>query len=67
MAAKTRCFHLFDADDQPHMEYVRYHGAYRDVPVESIIHAFGTTYWRMFDGTKCIRPGDFHAEAEAEH
>ncbi len=60
-------FHPFDADDQPHMEYVRYHGAYRDVPVESIIHAFGTTYWRMFDGTKCIRPGDFHAEAEAEH
>jgi transglutaminase-like putative cysteine protease len=60
-------FHPFDANDQPHMEYVSYHGAFRDVPVEPIIHAFSTTYWRMFDGTKCIRPGDFHSEAEAEH
>ena len=60
-------FHPFDAQDRPHMEYVRYHGVFGDVPVEAIIHAFSTTYSRMFDGTKCIRPGDFLAEAEAEH
>ena len=65
--ATDSLFHPFDAEDRPHMEYVRYHGAFRDVPVGPIIDAFETTYWRMFDGTKCIRPGDFQAEAEAEH
>ena len=30
-------FHPFDAEDRPYMEYIRYHGAFRDVPVESII------------------------------
>lgn len=59
--------HPFDAEDRPHMEYLRYQGVFRDVPVEPIIQAFGTTYWRMFDGSKCKRPGDFHAEAEVEH
>lgn len=58
--------HPFDAADRPYMEYIRYHGVFRDVPAQPIIDAFATTYWRMFDGVKCKRPGDFHAEAAAE-
>ena len=65
--SKDSLFHPFDAEDRPHMEYVRYHGIFHDVPVEPIIHAFATTYWRMFNGAHCKRPGDFHAEAEAEY
>ena len=37
-------FHPFDADDRRHMEYVRDHGSFDDVPAERIQRAFREYY-----------------------
>lgn len=42
-------FHPFDADERRHMEYVREHGSFDDVPVERIRKAFREVYPDFYD------------------
>jgi transglutaminase-like putative cysteine protease len=59
-------FHAYDANGQKHMEYVRDHGQFADLPFAKIFAAYGSTYPRFFEhyGGKNIH--DFAAEAEQE-
>jgi transglutaminase-like putative cysteine protease len=41
-------FHPFDADDRRHMEYVKDHGAFADVPAEKIQREFRAYYPKTF-------------------
>lgn len=42
-------FHSFDEDNRRHMEYVRFRGAYADVPADEIRRVFADTYPRYFN------------------
>ena len=42
-------FHEFDQDNRRHMEYVRDHGSFADVPVERIRKAFREVYPDFYD------------------
>lgn len=60
-------FHPFDAAGQRHMEYVRDHGSFADVPLDVIVEAFVTAYPRMYSRYgKPKLDGDMEAEAAAE-
>lgn len=58
-------FHPLDASGNRHMEYVRDHGRFSDLPWEEILRAFKKTYPDFFD-THDPDPGDFKADALAE-
>jgi transglutaminase-like putative cysteine protease len=58
--------HPFDEDARRHMEYVRDHGTFADVPHALILPAFAMAYAKMFKDGRVVKPGDFGAEAEAE-
>lgn len=52
---KDSVFHGRDKKGQPHMEYVKYHGSYADLPYDKIIQAFKEEYakeseeaWEIF-------------------
>jgi transglutaminase-like putative cysteine protease len=53
-------FHPYDAAGRRHMEYVRHHGAFADVPVPEIMAAFRRHYPRL---TRAA-PSAFREEAE---
>ena len=63
-------FHPFSLDGMRFMEYVRYHGVFADVPVESIVAAWKEAYgaervegWiHAFEGSKGISLRDFRKE-----
>lgn len=59
--------HPLDEDARQHMEYVRYHGTFADVPHAIILPAFARAYSKMFKDGRVVKPGDFAAEAAAEH
>lgn len=42
-------FHPFDADDRPHMEYVKLHGTWADVPADEIRNAFEALYPNFYN------------------
>jgi transglutaminase-like putative cysteine protease len=42
-------FHPFDTDDRRHMEYIREHGAFDDIPVKRIRKAFREVYPDFYD------------------
>lgn len=44
-------FHPFDSNGRRHMEYLRYHGEFADVPAERIMAAFRVNHPRMFEIT----------------
>ena len=57
-------FHPFDADGRKHMEYVRDHGTFAEVPAARIVKAFRDLYGPVYD--EGVVEGDLGAEAEAE-
>ncbi|KJS02903.1 MAG: transglutaminase [Desulfobulbaceae bacterium BRH_c16a] len=59
-------FHQFDALGQKHMEYVRDHGHFADLPFDRIFAAYGKTYPRFFEHFGGGKDHDFAAEAELE-
>lgn len=57
-------FHEFDTGGRRHMEYIRVHGDFDDLPYEELTAVMLAEYPRLFEQEE--RPtGDFHAEAEA--
>jgi transglutaminase-like putative cysteine protease len=57
-------FHAFDAAGNRHMEYVRYHGHYADLPLEKLIEAFREHYGGIAARLdELARGGDFEKEA----
>ncbi len=56
-------YHPFDLDGRQHMEYVRFHGTFNDVPLEAIVKGMRETYPDMLDAAFV---GNFDAEVAAE-
>ena len=55
-------YHPFDLDGREHMEYIRFHGEYDDMPLEEMIACFAKHY-----GPKSASPGgDFDQEVDDE-
>lgn len=59
-------FHEFDALGQKHMEYVRDHGPFADLPFDLIFGEYGRTYPRFFERFGGGSGHDFAADAEKE-
>jgi transglutaminase-like putative cysteine protease len=58
-------FHEYNVEGRRHMQYVKDHGSYADLPFEEIFAAYRHHYPAMFSDLTGIS-GDFQAEAEAE-
>lgn len=59
-------FHAFDAHGQKHMEYVRDHGHFADLPFAKIFAAYRLAYPRYFEHFEGSSTYDFAADAELE-
>lgn len=59
-------FHAHDAHGQKHMEYVRDHGHFADLPFARIFAAYGNTYPRFFEHFGGGQTFDFAIDAEQE-
>lgn len=59
-------FHECNILGQKHMEYVREHGHFADLPFEEIFTAYGKIYPRFFESLRGKKMHDFDAEVEAE-
>ncbi|HYW02788.1 MAG TPA: transglutaminase family protein [Gammaproteobacteria bacterium] len=55
-------FHPYDRSGRQHMEYVRDHGSYADLPYGEILAAMREAYPAMFRGGAAVPDGDFEAE-----
>ncbi|MBW2682744.1 MAG: transglutaminase domain-containing protein [Deltaproteobacteria bacterium] len=60
-------FHEFDTLGQKHMEYVRDHGHFADLPFDRIFSALDQTYPNIFDNFSKKKQSDFAAEASLEN
>jgi transglutaminase-like putative cysteine protease len=63
--SRDSIFHPYDAHGQKHMEYVRDHGHFADLPFARIFAAYGKTYPRFFEHFGG-GAGDFATEAAEE-
>ncbi|MSQ55645.1 MAG: transglutaminase family protein [Betaproteobacteria bacterium] len=52
-------FHEFDADNRRHMEYIRDHGSFADVPEERIRTAFREVYPGLFEEKESLAKESF--------
>jgi transglutaminase-like putative cysteine protease len=61
-------FHPFDLEGRRHMEYIKDHGSFADVPYDAIINTFMTCYGDAAKkyGSALSEAGAFEREAEAE-
>lgn len=59
-------FHEFNAVGQKHMQYIRDHGSFADLPFERIFSAYRKQYPRMFEDQDQFSAFDFHKEAAKE-
>ena len=59
-------FHEFNAVGQKHMQYVRDHGSFADLPFEKIFTAYRKQYPLLFELKEQLSTADFHEEAERE-
>lgn len=59
-------FHPYDREGNRHMEYIRDHGNFADVPFERIITYFRKYYPAYFQIDGIARENDFEREAAAE-
>ena len=55
--------HAFDARNQRHMEYVRYHGEFDDLPYEQLAAEMRRDYPGLVAAALQARSGDFDSEA----
>ena len=58
--------HPFDREGKRHMEYIRDHGHFADVPYERIVHYFKEFYPAYFQMRSTSRVDDFEKEAATE-
>jgi len=63
---KDALFHPYDAKGNRHMEYVRDHGAFADVPFELIVREFRKSYPEFFSEEGEMTAGSFDEEALRE-
>ena len=63
---KDSLFHPYDREGKKHMEYVRDHGHFADVPYERIVAYFRECYPAFFQKYGTARADDFEKEAFAE-
>ena len=63
---KDSIFHESNTLGQKHMEYVRDHGHFADLPFERIFTAYAKTYPRFFENFGGKKTHDFSEEAAAE-
>ncbi len=59
-------FHECNMLGQQHMQYLRDHGSFADLPFEEIFKAYRRTYPSMFEQLAGGDSADFHQEAEKE-
>lgn len=64
--AEDSIFHEFDSEGQKHMEYVRDHGSFDDLPFEMIFAAYGKTYPNFFETFGSGTTIDLDNDAEQE-
>lgn len=64
---KDSIFHACNTLGQKHMEYVRDHGNFADLPFAEIFAVYGRTYPKFFEHFGGRRHHDFSAEAAAEN
>ena len=55
-------FHPFDLEGNQHMEYIKYRGEFKDVPIDQIAETFGREYMLHSDWDN----GDFDRDVEQE-
>lgn len=58
-------FHPFDSEGRRHMQYIKEHGHYEDVPFDELMAAYRKYYPSMFSGIGKPITGDFSIEAES--
>jgi transglutaminase-like putative cysteine protease len=63
---KDSIFHECNTLGQKHMEYIRDHGHFADLPFEEIFAAYGKTYPKFFEHFGGGQANDFSAEAAAK-
>jgi transglutaminase-like putative cysteine protease len=63
---KDSIFHAYDAHGHKHMEYVRDHGHFADLPFAKIYAAYRIAYPRYFEHLKGKSTYDFAADAALE-
>jgi transglutaminase-like putative cysteine protease len=59
-------FHEFDSKGNRHMEYVRYHGSFADLPYDIILANFKKYYPAFFSDDDSLITGNFEKEALEE-
>ena len=59
-------FHPFDGAGNKHMEYVKDHGVFADVPFDAIEHGFRSLYPVFDEEGRVVVSGDFGAEGAAD-
>jgi len=59
-------YHPFDKSGQRHMEYLRQHGAFDDMPLAAIVADFERVYPRLMAEADAMRRADFMADVERE-
>jgi transglutaminase-like putative cysteine protease len=60
---KDSIYHPFDLEGNKHMEYVRYHGEFADVPIDQIIDTFRQEY---APDESSLKEADFDRDVEIE-
>jgi transglutaminase-like putative cysteine protease len=60
-------FHPYDREGKRHMEYIRDHGHFADVPYERIVSYFREYYPAYFQIRRAVRENDFEREAAREN
>lgn len=61
--ANDSIYHPFDLEGNKHMEYVRYHGEFADVPIERIMDTFRREY---APEESSLKEADFDSDVEKE-
>jgi hypothetical protein len=59
-------YHPFDKAGQRHMEYVREHGSFDDMPLQRIVKDFDLHYPGMVASTNPLRAASFEADVGRE-
>ena len=59
-------YHPFDRSGNRHMEYLRQHGSFNDVPLGRVIEDFARYYPGMAQPTSALRGADFDADVATE-
>jgi transglutaminase-like putative cysteine protease len=59
-------YHAFDRVGQRHMEYLKYHGTFDDVPLKRMIADFDRVYKGMFQGQSDLQKANFDIDVTKE-